>query len=354
MAYRKEWLEHQPASSTSVQGHRNPIDELQGGTKSKAGDDCEASGEASETDSVPQLDSDTSEELTESIATCMQTSTNSFGGNSTECFGSSVEPIVSSATILGFDSSNQSLNVKIVKRSQSRRKSERPWSVSCLSQLTTETVPTETITPVVGSPQTGLANHSISESALDSLSPGRQRVSSSSTINVTQGKASNSKGSLKRRKTRKKKISTFGNLGVVVSNTHSVLKKNPDSGSEDISEMPRLTQTLLMKSCESMSTQQIREITSALFCLEHGSGTNLNEGATGSCKNPAQYTTEESQQHPMQQQQQKDMSEGVPLMKPNFRVGSYTTAHMRNEKRLGSLAALATYMNDEEEEQQGG
>ena len=39
-------------------------------------------------------------------------------------------------------------------------------------------------------------------------------------------------------------------------------------------------------------------------------------------------------------------------MKPNFRVGSFTTAYMTNEARLGSLAALATYMNDDE--QQGG
>uniref|UniRef100_A0A0K8WJL6 Uncharacterized protein n=2 Tax=Bactrocera latifrons TaxID=174628 RepID=A0A0K8WJL6_BACLA len=348
----QEWLEHQPTSSTTTQSHRNPSDELQSGVKSKAGDDCEASGEASETDSVPHPGSDTSEGLTESIATCMQTSTNSFGGNSTECFASSVEPIVSSATVLGYGSSNQSLNVKIVKRSQSRRKSERPWSVSCLSQLTTETVPTETIAPVVGNAQTGLATHSISESALDSLSPGRQRVSSSSTINVNQVKASNSKGSLKRRKTRKKKMSTSGNLGVVATNTHSVLKKSPDSGSEDTAEVPRLSQTLLMKSCESMSTQQIREITSALLCLQRGNGTNLNEAATGSNKNAAQYSLEESKQHVIPQSQ-KDMGEGVPLMKPNFRVGSYTTAYMRNEKRLGSLAALATYMNDEEEEQQG-
>ncbi|XP_050335626.1 klarsicht protein isoform X3 [Bactrocera neohumeralis] len=348
----QEWLEHQPSSSTTTQSHRNPNEELQSGVKSKAGDDCEASGEASETDSVPHPGSDTSEGLTESIATCMQTSTNSFGGNSTECFASSAEPIVSSATVLGYGSSNQSLNVKIVKRSQSRRKSERPWSVSCLSQLTTETVPTETIAPVVGNAQTGLATHSISESALDSLSPGRQRVSSSSTINVNQVKASNSKGSLKRRKTRKKKMSTSGNLGVVATNTHSVLKKSPDSGSEDTAEMPRLTQTLLMKSCESMSTQQIREITSALLCLQRGNGANLNEATTGSNKNAAQYSLEESKQHAIPQSQ-KDMGEGVPLMKPNFRVGSYTTAYMRNEKRLGSLAALATYMNDEEEEQQG-
>ncbi|XP_036338397.1 uncharacterized protein LOC118748163 isoform X2 [Rhagoletis pomonella] len=350
----QEWLEHQP--STPTQLHRNATDELHSSTNAKAGDDCEASGEASETDSVPQPGSDTSEGLTDSIATCMQTSTNSYGGNSTECFGGSTEPILSPTTVLGYGSSNQSLNVKIVKRAQTRRKSERPWSVSCLSQLTTETVQTATAVATVSNVQTGLATHSISESALDSLSPGgRQRASSSSTTNVTQVKACNSKGSLKRRKTRKKKMSIGANIGLVTPNAHSAGHKTPDSGSEHTAEVPRLAQTLLMKSCESMSAQQIREITNALLSLQRGSGTMPNEGAMGGSSGATQHSLgqPQQQQYENQHQQQNDSGGEAQLMKPNFRVGSYTTAYMRNEKRLGSLAALATYMNDEEEEQQG-
>ncbi|XP_012158076.1 uncharacterized protein LOC101451079 isoform X3 [Ceratitis capitata] len=345
----QEWLEHQPATP----GHRILTDDLHThNANSKTTDDCEASGEASETDSVPQPCSDTSEELTESIATCMQTSTNSYGGNSTECFGGSAEPILSTSTVLGYGSSNQSLNVKVVKRPQTRRKSERPWSVSCLSQLTTETVQTASTAPIVSHQQTSLATHSISESALDSLSPGRQRASSSSTTNVTQVKASTSKGSLKRRKTRKKKVSTSGNTGLVGTNTHTTVKQAPDSGSEDTAEVPRLAQALLMKSSDTMFSHQIREITSALLNLQRSNVTTANEDAVGgNCSGAAQSSTVLSQQLGMQQQ--SEMGEEAQLMKPNFRVGSYTTAYMRNEKRLGSLAALATYMNDEEEEQQG-
>ncbi|XP_054733469.1 klarsicht protein isoform X2 [Anastrepha obliqua] len=346
----QEWLEHQP--STPTQLHRNPTGELHGNANVKAGDDCEASGEASETDSVPQPGSDTSEGHTDSIATCMQTSTNSYGGNSTECFGGSAEPILSPTTVLGYGSSNQSLNVKIVKRSQARRKSERPWSVSCLSQLTTETVQTATAVATVSNVQTGLATHSISESALDSLSPGRQRASSSSTTNVTQVKVCNSKGSLKRRKTRKKKMSSGTNIGMVASNAHSAGKKTPDSLSEDTAEVPRLAQTLLMKSCESMSAHQIREITSALLSLQRSNVTVANEGAIGGNIGVAQnaLVQSQSQQHAVPEKQ-NESGEEAQLMKPNFRVGSYTSAYMRNEKRLGSLAALATYMNDEEEQQ---
>ncbi|XP_053955313.1 klarsicht protein isoform X2 [Anastrepha ludens] len=346
----QEWLEHQP--STPTQLHRNPTGELHGNANVKAGDDCEASGEASETDSVPQPGSDTSEGHTDSIATCMQTSTNSYGGNSTECFGGSAEPILSPTTVLGYGSSNQSLNVKIVKRSQARRKSERPWSVSCLSQLTTDTVQTATAVATVSNVQTGLATHSISESALDSLSPGRQRASSSSTTNVTQVKVCNSKGSLKRRKTRKKKMSSGTIIGMVASNAHSAGKKTPDSLSEDTAEVPRLTQTLLMKSCESMSAHQIREITSALLSLQRSNVTVANEGAIGGNIGVAQNALVQSpsQQHAVPEKQ-NESGEEAQLMKPNFRVGSYTSAYMRNEKRLGSLAALATYMNDEEEQQ---
>ncbi|XP_067646974.1 klarsicht protein isoform X3 [Eurosta solidaginis] len=352
----QEWLQHQP--STPTQLHRNPSDELHS-VNARAGDDCEASGEASETDSVPQLGSDTSEGLTESIATCMQTSTNSYGGNSTECFGGSAEPILSPTTVLGYGSSNQSLNVNIVKRSQTRRKSERPWSVSCLSQLTTETVQTAAAVATASNVQTSLATHSISESALDSLSPGRQRASSSSTTQVTQVKPCNSKGSLKRRKTRKKKMSSSANIALAAANSHSAGKKSLESGSEDTTEVPRLTQTLLMKSCESMTAHQIREITSALLSLQRGNATMSNEGAVaGSSGAKAQHAFTlshmQSHQHTVQQQQQhNDSGEEAQLMKPNFRVGSYTTAYMRNEKRLGSLAALATYINDDEEEQQG-
>lgn len=344
----QEWLEHQPTTavlmqrSTSHNSHQHhhhhhanqsdlslsPTNAILSG--SMRTDDCEASGEASETDSVPQHCSDTSEGLTDSIATCMQTSTNSYG-NSTERMGGSAEPIATKGN------SNQSLNVKVVRRQQSRRKSERPWSVSCLSQLTTDVQQKSTKVTNIADVQAGLASHSISESALDSLSPGRPRASSSSA--ATQVKSYDSKGSLKRRKTRKKKLS--------YSNVAANGKKS-DSNSEDYQQQhqqhhaaPELAnklnynQTVLLQSYDNMTPQQIQEITQALMQLQNTEQQQTTAAAATSAE-PTNSADENSH-----------------LMKPNFRVGAFTTAYMTSEAKLGSLAALATYMN-EDGEQQGG
>lgn len=292
-------------------------------------DDCEASGEASETDSLPQPvsgavcpGSDSSEGFTDSIATCMQTSTNSYG-NSTELIGGSAEPIGQPATPLGYGSSNQSLNVKIVKRQQTRRKSERPWSVSCLSQLTTDPAHqlVHTISAVVGqSSPPGLASHSISESALDSLSPGpRARAASSSGTGSNAARKADSKGSLRRRRARKKRMSAAS------------AGRKSDSGSEAHCD---LTQTL-MKSCESMSSQQLQEFTNALLSIQKSS-------ASCSPKSDAAHSGEGEGGESASQ-----------LMVPKFRVGSFTTAAlMASETRLGALAALSNYRH--EDEQQAG
>ncbi|KAL7732733.1 hypothetical protein ACLKA6_005879 [Drosophila palustris] len=312
----EEWLEHQPSTpqllNRNHHSHEAP-------TKP---DDCEASGEASETDSMPLKDavcgvgSDSSEGFTDSIATCMQTSTNSYG-NSTERIGGSAEPIGQPATPLGFGSSNQSLNVKIVKRPQTRRKSERPWSVSCLSQLTTDAAQlTTTIAAVGQSSPPGLASHSISESALDSLSPGpRARAASSSGTGSNAARKADSKGSLRRRRARKKRMSAASGSG-----------RKSDSGSEAHGD---LTQTL-MKSCESMSSQQLQEFTNALLNIQKGG------------------------QSPSSPKSDELLPEGeteTQLMVPKFRVGSFTTAAlMASEIRLGALAALSNYMNEDEQQ----
>ncbi|XP_058987566.1 klarsicht protein isoform X2 [Musca domestica] len=330
----QEWLEHQPTTPVqlkSPQDHQLMISPSSVAASPSRTDDCEASGEASETDSIPQhCSDDTSEGFTESIATCMQTSTNSYG-NSTERMGGSAEPMV-------VPGSNQSLNVKVTKRQQSRRKSERPWSVSCLSQLTTDAKQVAAKVCTISNVQSGLASHSISESALDSLSPGRPRTSST----AAQVKSYDSKGSLKRRKTRKKKLSYTAN------------GKKSDTNSEDNLEQTELNKysnsnannnNMILSSCESMTPQQMAEITQALLQLQNSSSNsngniasnseqlinNCPPGATNVAASNAESGEEENH-----------------LMKPNFRVGSFTTAYMTNEARLGSLAKLATYMNDEE------
>ncbi|XP_043649382.1 pneumococcal serine-rich repeat protein isoform X2 [Drosophila teissieri] len=322
----EEWLEHQPSTPQLLT--RSHTHELLPSCKP---DDCEASGEASETDSVPQAGagvaggapngagSDTSEGFTDSIATCMQTSTNSYG-NSTERIGGSAEPIGQPVTPLGFGSSNQSLNVKIVKRTQTRRKSERPWSVSCLSQLTTDAAQLTTARIVENSPP-GLASHSISESALDSLSPGpRPRAASSSGTGSNAAKKADSKGSLRRRKARKKRISAAS------------AGRKSDSGSELGGD---LTQTL-MKSCESMSSQQLQEFTNALLSIQKGAAVA-----------PLSPKGEASGAPPLAEGEAGE----TQLMLPKFRVGSFTTAGLlATDTRLGALAALSNYMNEDEQQ----
>ncbi|KAM7358225.1 klarsicht isoform 2-T3 [Cochliomyia hominivorax] len=344
----QEWLEHQPSTPLQLQKsshqhhngtmdgdhHRHltiisPNNTVPSPTRT---DDCEASGEASETDSIPQHCSDTSE-VSDSIATCMQTSTNSYG-NSTERIGGSAEPIVNAAT------SNQSLNVKVVKRQQNRRKSERPWSVSCLSQLTTDANQVANKVNTISNVQSGLASHSISESALDSLSPGRPRASSSSAVN--QVKCYDSKGSLKRRKTRKKKLSynngkksdtnSEDNNHHPHHNTHYAYHPSVHQ-EEDVTLTPKQGNNLLMQTCENMTPQQMHEIQQALMQLKKSDSMDqIHQTIT------------------VQSGVTNESEEENHLMKPNFRVGSFTTAYMTNEARLGSLAALATYMNDEDQQ----
>ncbi|XP_041673931.1 uncharacterized protein LOC108104664 isoform X4 [Drosophila eugracilis] len=321
----EEWLEHQPSTPQVLT--RSRTHEILPGCKP---DDCEASGEASETDSVPHpgtgvaggvtngAGSDSSEGFTDSIATCMQTSTNSYG-NSTERIGGSAEPIGQPTTPLGFGSSNQSLNVKIVKRPQTRRKSERPWSVSCLSQLTTDAAQLTLATSrIVENSPPGLASHSISESALDSLSPGpRPRAASSSGTGSNAARKADSKGSLRRRKARKKRISASAG-------------RKSDSGSELGGD---LTQTL-MKSCESMSSQQLQEFTNALLSIQKGAAPLSPKGDVSGVPLLGEGEAGETQ-----------------LMLPKFRVGSFTTAGLlASETRLGALAALSNYMNEDEQQ----
>ncbi|XP_030380230.1 uncharacterized protein LOC115628316 isoform X2 [Scaptodrosophila lebanonensis] len=306
----EEWLEHQPSTPQLINRVHEPL-----GGIAKPPDDCEASGEASETDSIPQPGgSDTSEGFTDSIATCMQTSTNSYG-NSTERIGGSAEPIGQAVTPLGFGSSNQSLNLKIVKRPQTRRKSERPWSVSCLSQLTTDAAQLTTVVATGANSPPGLASHSISESALDSLSPGpRPRAASSSGTGSNTARKADSKGSLRRRRARKKRVSAAS------------AGKKSDSGSEVHGD---LTQTL-MKSCESMSSQQLQEFTNALLSIQKGTSVGV--------LSPQKPHNESGGEEPQQ------------LMVPKFRVGSFTTALMASESRLGALAAISSYIHDDDQQ----
>lgn len=468
-------------------------------------DDCEASGEASETDSIPQSVSDTSDGQTDSVATCcMQGSTTiSYGDgtmNSNERIGGSAEPMIPG---MAFGNSHQSLNMRVMMSSStttSRRhhKSERPWSVSCLSQLTSNEsghILRKNVADTINiGPSNGLASHSISESALDSLTPpnvsgggggcsgvtgngnnnangnviGRTCARSTtnqiavgrsnhqhhlhrhhhqhsnhycsnkynSNCNISKNnKLYDSKGSLKRRRTRKKRMSfscyldskrsdtgsddmiilstttttttistittatpsTIADSPIPIINANESIKTNSNTNISNsmnsTSNLSPMTSSLYMdfeerflanaskpySSPNANNSKNVKKIGNVALQSKNEQDTNNPLLTATTYHNNVQHTNiccnmesvernendkkndNETEKHSHiddsadldEKPKQKDRDDGeMNLMKPNFRVGSFTTAYMTNEARLGSLAALAT-LNINDDDQQG-
>lgn len=150
-----------------------------------------------ESDSAAR-DSDTSDGPSDSIATCLQDGSNSQC-TSTEVIGGSGELLSTKESI---DPNNS--QSKVVMRTK-RRNSERPWSVSCLSQLEQQTNKVNRSNEQISNQ--GLANHSISESALHTMSSpsNAQNSPSAAATNGSSMKSLESKNSLKRRRMRTRK-----------------------------------------------------------------------------------------------------------------------------------------------------
>ncbi|XP_063696240.1 klarsicht protein [Culicoides brevitarsis] len=150
----QEWLEHQPIS---MSGNVMPVTGL-------LSTDCEASGEASDDtdEDIRQEDSDTSNSLgvTDSQVTFMRHDSQATSVDN--CLGASSGDLLTNSS--GKETSSTSNTTKsqtIELRMNSKRATNRPWSVSCISQL-------ETAVPLTSSNQD--SNFSISESALDTIS----------------------------------------------------------------------------------------------------------------------------------------------------------------------------------------
>lgn len=224
-------------------------------------------------------DSDGSEGLADSVATtCLRGTTNKSQCTSTEVITSSVDLLK--------DAPESSASSQILPRA-SRRNSERPVSVSCISQLTKQT-PANCSSDDANNNQ-GLANHSISESALHMLNIGSQ-----SSLRM---KNADSKNSLKKRRMRLKK------------------KQRSESGSnasEASGGNRRGSYNSLMKS-ESFSSSVITK--------------------------EVQLITIEST--PVE----ADNEDEITLPKPKFQLGACTT-NIFNATHLGNLAPLAFYNLD--------
>lgn len=162
----------------------------------------------SESDSVAR-DSDSSDGPSDSIATCLQDCGSNSQCTSTEVIGHSIsaDPL----TKLDNESNGMMGSVQNVTMRSKRRNSDRPWSVSCLSQLNDTG---KVIRANDEMTNQGLANHSISESALNTLS---SPTTPSTVSHSTSGtmKTSESKSSLKKRRMRARKrlaVSSFSKL----------------------------------------------------------------------------------------------------------------------------------------------
>lgn len=268
--------------------------------------DCEASCEYTSEESGRE--SDTSEEITDSVATCLQGTDHLQ--TSTEGLGSGIESVATH-------------KVTMRTKSSSRRHSDRPWSVSCLSQLTRNSRQS-LLDAKIGEASTSLANFSISESALHNLSPQKYKNTSesdskncSSSRNVQSTVNSvGSKNSLRRRRAKLRKKSYSSN-------------KRSESGSE----MP--------------STEVSRNILRSMTKSESFSmGTSLMEDLSDAIS--MMTLVKDNQVIPQAQKPESDDEQ--KMMKPDFKIGSLTNVYANPSASLGSLAALANYNRESNEQ----
>lgn len=256
----EHWLQNQSQSKQAI-------------SMAESNTDGEASCEyTTESDA---RDSDGSEGLADSVATtCLQAT-----GNKSQC--TSTEVITSSIDLVK-DFPDSCPSNKVIPRIN-RRNSERPVSVSCISQLTKQN-PTICSSDDANNNQ-GLANHSISESALHTLN------GSQSSLRL---KNADSKNSLKKRRMRLKK------------------KQRSESGS-NVSEASggnRHGSYNSLKKSESFSSNVV-----------------IKESHTITVENLSAEV---------------DNDDDVSLPKPNFQLGACTT-NIFNATHLGNLAPLAYY-----------
>lgn len=283
----EQWLEKQSPQSKLFPPPIVPV----------TGTDGEASCEYTESDSAAP-DSDGSEGLADSIATCLP------GGVHSNSQCTSTEVIGGSGDLLKESSDNNCPSAKIVTRTKQRRNSERPWSVSCLSQLT-QKQPVNGSLSVDNVNNQGLANHSISESAL-------HRLNTSAPPSTDRIKGSDSKSSLKRRRMRLKK------------KQRSESGSNASEGSGGAASVHRRSSnnSLLIKS-ESFSGR--------IYSNESQTASSATTGATSI---PSDAESEEN----------------VQLPKPNFQLGAYTSnVFFNGMPSLGALGTLAFLNCDEEQ-----
>lgn len=268
--------------------------------------DCEASCEYTSEESGRE--SDTSEEITDSVATCLQGAEQLQ--TSTEGLGSGIESVATH-------------KVTLRTKSTPRRHSDRPWSVSCLSQLTRNSRQS-LLDAKIGEASNSLANFSISESALHNLSPQKYKnTSESDSKNCSSSRNAQStvnsvgsKNSLRRRRAKLRNKSYSSN-------------KRSESGSEipstDVSR--NILRSMTKSESFSMGTSLMEDLSDAISMMT---------------------IVKDNQVVPQAQKPESDDEQ--KMMKPDFKIGSLTNVYANPSASLGSLAALANYNRESNEQ----
>uniref|UniRef100_A0A182M7P2 Uncharacterized protein n=1 Tax=Anopheles culicifacies TaxID=139723 RepID=A0A182M7P2_9DIPT len=420
----EEWLEKQPLDAP-VAAPLLPA--------SVPTTDCEASGEYTDSDSITR-DTDSSEGLANSVATCLQgeqtqtsqellndgtsypsensndvsnddegVATDSKGGSSAAMMrttATSTAPGVTAASsspslpiaVAHGGTTNGSNTSTVVKRRPHRSATDRPWSVSCMSQLNSSGVEinqyggtdsgsggaTDPSTHQQSSsggdgndtnnrPLTDHRNFSISESALNTMSrSGSSMVGARGSMKPTSSQQtvvrnSESKGSLKKRKLRPRRKNRIDESG-------SDESQPPQHSS---STLHLLQQSLLLQynALTGGNGQPLREIqlsgsnssvagvaiaasgSRRLLKSESFSGRLrlsddlLTLSSLSGSSSRKSSSVRQTSARSTKRSQDSEEEFGCPMAKPEFRIGSLTRTRC-GSLNLGSLAALANYNLD--------
>ncbi|XP_029719974.2 klarsicht protein [Aedes albopictus] len=380
----EEWLEKQPLDVAATA----PL--LPGSAPTT---DCEASGEYTDSDSIAR-DTDSSEGLANSVATCLQGDQTSQEMLLTDNVYPSETSNVSNDEVESKNNSNS--NPSLVKRRVNKSTAERPWSVSCISQLNTSAVEINQYGErrETHSNQRLTASFSISESALNTMSPVRpgalKQTTSSGNGSQLVVKSSDSKGSLKKRKLRARRKNRIDESG-----------SDESQPAQQSSTLHLLQHSLILQHQQQLLQQQqpLREIQLSAGSSSGSGGRHQHHqhqssshrggggggllksesfsgrirlsddlvtmsslsGSSGSRKSSsARQTTRSTAMTTMMatgavvstatkksapDSEEEHLQQQALMAKPNFKIGSVTRARC-GSLNLGSLAALANYNLD--------
>ncbi|XP_065094528.1 klarsicht protein isoform X2 [Ochlerotatus camptorhynchus] len=373
----EEWLEKQPLDATTTA----PI--LPGSAPTT---DCEASGEYTDSDSIAR-DTDSSEGLANSVATCLQ-----GDQTSQEMLADNVYPSETSNVSndeVESKNNNSNSNPSLVKRRVNKSSGERPWSVSCISQLNTSAVEINQYGErhETHSNQRLTASFSISESALNTMSPVRpgslKQTTSSGNGSQLVVKSSDSKGSLKKRKLRARRKNRIDESGsdesqptqpstlhllqhsLIIQHQQQLLQQQQQqplreiqlsagssSGSGGRQQHHHHHQSNthrggLLKSESFSGRIRLSDDLVTLSSLSGSSGSRKSSSArqtTRSTTMTAMMATVSTKKSAPDSEEEHQQQQAL-MAKPHFKIGSATRARC-GSLNLGSLAALANYNLD--------